>query len=62
MDYIELVQVFYACKYLVEESACFWFFHSLVLDDVVEQFTSTSVFHDEVKLLGSLDNLNFRSG
>ena len=57
MNYIKLVEVFYAGNDLMEELAGFGFLHSLVGDDVLEELASTGVLHDQIQLLRSFNYL-----
>ena len=42
---------------LLEEFACLRFLKFLLLHNVVEQLSSTDIFHNEKELLGRLNNL-----
>ena len=53
----ELVQVLNASYYLVEEPASLSLLYPLILNNEVEELPATSIFHDEVELLGRLNNL-----
>lgn len=57
MDDVELVQILHTTNNLVEELERLGLFDALVLHDVVEELASISVLHDQVKLLGRLDDL-----
>ena len=57
MNDVQFVEIFNASYDLVKESASFWLFHSLVLNNVVEKLSSTSVLHDQIELLRSLNDL-----
>ena len=53
----DLVNILDARYYLLEEPARFVLLKPLPLDDVVEEFTSTRVLHDEEQLARSLNDL-----
>ena len=55
MTDLVLVQVLNTCKYLVEEATSISVLKSLLLNDVVKQFSTRSVFHDEKQLSGSFN-------
>jgi hypothetical protein len=57
MNDTKLMKVFNACYDLMEEFASLSLFDPLVLHDVVKEFTSTCILHDQVELLGCLNNL-----
>ena len=57
MNYPELVQIFNARNYLMKELAGLGFLDSLILNDEVEEFTSTRVLHDQVELFGRFNDL-----
>lgn len=57
MNYIKLMHVLNSGNDLLIELACFLFFKFCVLHYVIEKLPSTRVFHDEVELLGGLDDL-----
>lgn len=57
MNDAKLMKVFNACYDLMEEFASLCLFDSLVLHDVVKELASTCILHDQVELLGCLDNL-----
>lgn len=52
----QLTNVFNARNNLLEEATCCHFVNFLILHDVVEQLTAGCKLHDQVKLLGSLDD------
>lgn len=56
MNDAKLMKVFNACYDLMEEFASLCLFDSLVLHDVVKELASTCILHDQVELLGCLDN------
>ena len=56
VNYVELVEVFYASNDLVEEFEGRGLFYPLVLDDVVEKLASVRILHDQVELLWGLDD------
>lgn len=49
-DFVRM-KVLDACKYLMEESACFAVLKTFLLDDVIKEFTTRRVLHDEEELL-----------
>lgn len=51
-----LVQILYTCEYLVEEATSISVLESLLLNDVVKQFTTRGVFHDQKQLSGSFND------
>lgn len=55
-DFVRM-KVLDACENLMEEPACFTVLKTLFLDDVIKEFTTRRVLHDEEELLGSLDYL-----
>ena len=57
MDDAKLVKVFNTSYDLMEEFASLGLFDPLVLHDVVKELASTRILHDQVELLGGLDNL-----
>lgn len=57
MNDAQLVKVFNACYDLMEEFASLGLFDPLVLHNVVKELASTRILHDQVELLGRLDNL-----
>jgi hypothetical protein len=57
MNNIQFMQVLNSSYNLVEKFASFWFFDSLVGNDVVKEFSSTGIFHYQIELLGRLNNL-----
>ena len=46
MHYRQLVQVFNARDYLVEEATCLSLLHAMVGDNVVEDFAARGILHD----------------
>ena len=56
MHDVELVKVFDTGDDLMEKFEGLWLLHSLILDDVVEKLATISILHDEVQLLGRLDD------
>ncbi len=57
MNDTKLMKIFNASYDLMEEFASLSLFDSLVLHDVVKEFSSTCILHDQVELLRCLDNL-----
>ena len=57
VNYIELMHVLNARNNLLVKLASFLLFKFCVLHYVIEKLPSTRVFHDEVELLGGLDDL-----
>jgi hypothetical protein len=55
---IEVVDIFHACDYLLEKFAGLRLFDASIADDEIKQLTTGCVLHDEIELLGSLDDLN----
>lgn len=53
-----LMYVFDARDYLLEKLASFLFLQAFPLDYIVEELTTTSIFHDQEQLFGGLNNLN----
>ena len=51
------MQVLDTANNLLEELACFLFFELLLLYNVVEELAPAHVLHNEVELLGGLDDL-----
>jgi hypothetical protein len=45
VDHVEPGKIFYTSQELLEESAGFWFFYSLMLNDVVKEFSTRSELH-----------------
>ena len=56
MNDSQLTDVFNSGNNLLEEATCCHFVNFLILHDVVEQLTARGKLHDQVKLLGSLDD------
>ena len=56
MHDVQLVKVLDPGDDLVEEFESLWFLHALVLHDVVEKFSTVSILHDQVELLGRLND------
>ena len=52
----ELVNVLYAGDDLLEEPGCLLLLQTFSVDDVVEQLPALCILHDEVQLLGGLDD------
>jgi hypothetical protein len=59
MNNIELGNVFNSVNDLMEEQTSLIFFNSLVLDNVVKQFSSISILHYQIKLFLSLNYLKW---
>ena len=57
MDDVKFMKVLDSCDYLMEELEGLRLFDSLILDDIIEKFTSVSILHDQVQLLWSLNDL-----
>lgn len=57
MDNVQFMQIFNTGDNLMEELACFRFFDSLVLNDVIKEFTTTCILHNKVQLFWGFDNL-----
>ena len=57
MDDVELVKVLNSSDDLMKELESLRLFYSLVLDDVIEELSSISILHDQVKLLWRLNDL-----
>ena len=57
MDDVELVEVLNSSDDLMKELESLRLFYSLVLDDVIEELSSISILHDQVKLLWRLNDL-----
>jgi hypothetical protein len=57
MNNVQSTNVLNTGYYLLEETASFFFFDSLHLDDVVKQLTSTCIFHNQIKLFLSFNDL-----
>jgi len=45
------------CHNLLEKSGCLLILQPLLFNDIVEEFTTGCILHDEEKLSGGLDNL-----
>lgn len=58
MDDANFVDILYPCKDLLHESYCFFLIQSLFFNDIVEQFPSRGVLHDEVDVCFGLDDLH----
>lgn len=57
MTYPILVNIINTWNDLLTKSACFIFLKSFSFDNVIEQFSSWSVFHDQEQLSWCFDNL-----
>lgn len=51
------MEVLDACDNLVKELLGLRLLHSLILYDVIEELAAARILHDQVELLGSLDDL-----
>ncbi len=60
MDDADLVDVLHPCEDLLHEPYCLFLVQPLFFNDVVEQFTSRGVLHDEVDVCLGLDDLHER--
>ena len=58
MDDADLVNILDSCQDLLHETDCFAFVQPLLFHDMIEQFSSRSVFHNEVDVGFGLDDLN----
>ena len=54
MHDVQLVKVLDSCDYLMEKFKSLRLFDSLIFNNVIEQFTSIRILHDQVKLFGRL--------
>mmetsp|Transcript_73652 Transcript_73652/g.159358 ORF Transcript_73652/g.159358 Transcript_73652/m.159358 type:complete len:451 (+) Transcript_73652:1224-2576(+) len=50
VDYVHGMDLLNTCNYLVEEAGCLGFLDTAVGDDVIEQFATASVLHNEIQL------------
>jgi len=62
MDDAVLVNVLNSCQNLLHEGHCFLLVEPLSFDDVVEEFATLCVLHDEVDICFGLDDLDGRWG
>lgn len=51
MNNIQAAYILNTSYNLLEKTACFYLLHSLDLNNVVKQFSTTCVFHDQIKFL-----------
>jgi hypothetical protein len=51
------MQIFNTRYYLLEVFASFFLLKPRILDNIVKQFTSTSILHDQIELFGCFNNL-----
>ena len=56
MDNAKLMEVLYPSDNLMKEPAGLWLLDSLALNDIIKEFSSTSILHDQVQLFRRLDN------
>jgi hypothetical protein len=57
MDYVHRMNLLHSCKNLVKEAACFRFLHPTIGHNVVEELTTTRIFHQEIQLPSGLNDL-----
>jgi len=56
MNNAKLMKILNARDYLLEIFACLLFFESRVFDYVIEEFATTSVFHNKIEFLWCFDD------
>lgn len=56
VDDVQLVDIFYASVDLLEKLACLVFLEPSVRHNVVKELSAARVLHDQVELLGGLDD------
>jgi hypothetical protein len=52
------VDILYSCEYLLHKVDCFLLIKSFFFDYVIEEFSSFSIFHNEVNICFSLYDLH----
>ena len=57
MHNVQFMNILHSCKDLLEKSACFGFFYASVLYYVIKQLALRCIFHNQVQLLRSFNNL-----
>ena len=57
MDYVQLMDILNTSQYLLEKFASFLLLEASVRDDIVKELSPRGIFHDQVELLWSLNNL-----